>query len=63
MLVLALQFSRGDVTHAELGDELDAAASARGGFPLPQNGREDGDCRRFELEGGTESLSTSRSDG
>ncbi len=52
MLVLALQFSRGDVAHAELGNELDAAAPARGGFPLPQNGREDGDCQRFRSREG-----------
>jgi hypothetical protein len=30
MLVLALQFSRCDVTHAELDDELDAVASPKG---------------------------------
>ena len=29
MLVLALQFSRCDVTHAELDDELDAVASPK----------------------------------
>ena len=67
MLVLALQFSRGDVTHAELCPSDRGARRSGVGesveVPLPQNGREDGDCRRFELEGGTESLSTSRSDG
>jgi len=47
MLVLALQFSRGDVAHAEPRQVLDAAAPARDvEFPLPQNGREDGDCQR-----------------
>ena len=67
MLVLALQFSRGGVAHAEHRvDLLETSSTQRRRreveFPLPQNGREDGDCRRFVLEGGTESLSTSRSE-
>ncbi len=60
MLVLALQFSRCDVTHAE------PARARRSGVgrccvQLLQNGREDGNRRRRLSGGGTESLRPSRS--
>ena len=66
MLVLALQFSRCDRRLRSSGSAPGSTQRRRGSsrheVRLPQNGREDGDCRRFVLEGGTESLSTSRSE-
>jgi hypothetical protein len=41
MLVLALQFSRGDPDACGAHEELDAAASRRSRIRLLQNGRED----------------------
>ena len=46
MLVLALQFSRFDMTHTKPAPKGEARRSGvvRCCFQLPQNGREDGGC-------------------
>ena len=61
MLVLALQFSRCDVTHTELGPvgRLDAAASLRNDSLKTEE--KTVSRRRLHSRGGTESLRPSRS--
>jgi hypothetical protein len=67
MLVLALQFSRGDVTHAELCLEWSGRARRSGvgerWIPTPSKRKRRRWLPAVVVEGGTESLSTSRSDG